>query len=219
MVSEIEGLHRMNALTRNFLPSAPAPAPWPSLDDHAPYRDARLRHVALLERQRELQATYAETLKRCIGGAGYEPPPRQDRVAGLAGLVSPSLRQSDSDLLSEMRAEIEDVKQAIAIVADQERAAWLEASAIVCDGLAGEHREIMRALFGKLVEVHAIWTRHEAMLDRLIADNVAMGRLQPRRPDFMGVAPERRDGELARWMRELVSVGYVAADELPKAYR
>jgi hypothetical protein len=57
------------------------------------------------------------------------------------------------------------------------------------------------------------------MLDRLIADNVAMGRLQPRRPDFMGVAPERRDGELAVWMRELVRVGYVTADELPGAYR
>lgn len=209
----------MNALTRNFLPATPTSAPFPSLDDHEPYREARQRHVSLLEKQRELQDQHDATLKRCLAGAGFEPPPRQDRVAGLAGMVLPPMRQSDSDRLSEMRSEIEDVKQAIAIVAAQEREAWLEASALVCERLAGEHRDVMRALFAKLVEVHGLWTRHEAMLDRLIADNVAMGRLKPRRPDFLGVAPERRDGELAIWMRELVSVGYVAAQELPEAYR
>lgn len=215
----------MNAMARLF---AGAPAEVSELEVKVPtLREASPRYADIDDRRSQLgerlQALDAECLRlsRVIakGMADIGIAERNQRIAELAGVPVPGLRQSDVERLQLARAERDEVKEALRLVDIERNEAWLDASALVCEAVAEVHKGLQRNVFHAAVRFHEAWSRQQALLDDVRRTGAAFSALRPELPDFLGRDPTVRSDDFAQWFRDLVRAGHVTRDELPAAYR
>jgi hypothetical protein len=221
--------HPMNALRALLAPAAKAssePAPvsegrLPSLSRISPaFAIAEQRHNGLLDRQRALQVERKSLLEIVVPGADSPTTdPREDRIARMAGVEPPVRHVGERQRLAEVDQELEDIRHAIDIsrpLLMQERIA---ASRLLCEAIAGRHRELLLELTKHLSAAFTAWQDYTTLLDELRNGQVAYASLRPQTPDFLGRHPNAADGDLRLWLRDVAKAGFIERAELPEGCR
>lgn len=144
---------------------------------------------------------------------------RERRVAALAGLAPPAERGGDRDKLLELEERLSDIEGAQEALRIRLMELRLEASHVICDRVADQHREMVRSMAATLAQFHAQWTAYEGLLNRLRGADVAIGRLRVNPPLFAGAVPANPQDGLARWFKDVLADGHLDRAELPEAYR
>lgn len=201
--------------------SAGAPAREISVEEVSPEyvrlterKNALISRLEVLNAEKRELGSRATTSKALLGVAE-----RDIRVAVLAGEPVPALSTSDKARYHECLAELGEAKEALDIIEVKLRAEHAAASRLVCERFRDEHQSLLSAILFPMLEAHRAWVAYEALLDRVQRSGANIAYLRPERPDFLGVHPGDRAGDLAYWLTDLVQAGHISRADCPEEFR
>jgi hypothetical protein len=190
-----------------FMKKSAAAEPFrvPSLAEASP------EYTGMLQKQVELQARQStlrdqrRELEKQFDAIPQSTVRVSSRVAELLGDEpdsAPMLRKQ----IAEIRGAEKDVEDALEIVRRRLAEARGPASVAVCAAVRPEYARRVKAMVAAATALHAARKDYDALVDDLVANDVAWTSLVPMQPTFCG---DRHDGHLARYLRDAKEAGYV----------
>jgi chromosome segregation ATPase len=168
-------------------------------------------YAALVQKQAELQARQSalrDQRREVERDIAAQPPTNlrvSARVAELLGDeadTGPNLQRR----LTELRSAERDVEDAIEIVRRRLADARGMASIAVCAAVRPEYAKRVKAMVAAITALQAAREGYDALVDDLVAEDVAWTSMVPMQPTFCG---DRLDGHLQRYIRNAAEAGYV----------
>jgi chromosome segregation ATPase len=176
----------------------------PSLADASP------DYAALIAKQADLQARQSalRDQRREVEREIAAQPPATMRVsARVAELLGdePDSAPNLQRRLVEVRGAERDVEDAIEIVRRRLADARGMASVAVCAAVKPEYARRVKAMVAAVTALQAAREDYDALVDELLANDVAWTSLVQMHPTFCG---DRHDGHLTRYLRDAREAGY-----------
>jgi len=173
--------------------------------------EASPEYAALLQKQAELQARQSalRDQRREVEREIAAQPPATMRVsARVAELLGdePDSAPNLQRRLAEVRSAEHDVEEAVEIVRRRLADARGMASVAVCTAVRPEYARRVKAMVSAVSALQDARADYDALVDDLVANDVAWTSLVPMHPTFCG---DRHDGHLARYLRDAKEAGYV----------
>jgi len=176
----------------------------PSLAEASP------EYAALLQKQAELQARQStlrdqrREVEREIAAQPVTTTRVSARVAELLG-DEPDSAPNLQRRLADVRGAERDVEDAIEIVRRRLADARGMASVAVCTAVRPEYARPVKAMVSAVSALQDARADYDALVDDLVANDVAWTSLVPMHPTFCG---DRHDGHLTRYLRDAKEAGY-----------
>lgn len=197
-------------------PIPPFPRPRDIAGDVADLDD---KLVQFGKRTRELEVERMTIARHLADGKDTQPaPPHGARVAALMGESAPEPGKPDKARLAEIVVELADLRTATELTHERRRVALSKASAAIREQIRPEYRARVRAVAEALGAAREASADLRALTDALGTAEVEWTGLGVAFPSFMG-APNDPESALARYFRELVETGHIAASEIPEGLR
>jgi len=176
----------------------------PSLSEASP------DYAALIAKQAELQArqsTLRDQRREVEREIAAQPPATMRVSARVAELLgdAPNSAPNLQRRLAEVRSAERDVEDAIEIVRRRLADARGVASVAVCTAVKPEYARRVKAMVAAVSALQAAREDYDALIDDLVANDVAWTSLVPMHPTFCG---DRHDGHLTRYLRDAKEAGY-----------
>lgn len=140
-------------------------------------------------------------------------------ISGLPASSGPTVPiQADHRRIAELTVQLDDCRKAIPMLDAPIASARKAASQKICDQFSGLHKELLKDIAEKLLQLHDASAAYQDFLGALLQKDVAAAYIRPNPPFFLGGHKEQW-GVVATYLRELIQSDIIPGSAMPMSFR